>query len=132
SNDPRGAEAIEGGTVARPVLVTSEALDRCALGARLAPSAAGGFPRTIVLDGSTGRRDGMRERRRLRTTIGVDALALAALLETLLIASAARRAKIDLEPRFSRGSPVGSVAIGLLAALLGFALLAALVLYRAT
>jgi hypothetical protein len=74
----------------------------------------------------------MRERRRLGTAIGLSALALAALLEGLLVVGAARRAKSDLEPRFSRGSPAGSVAIGLLAALLGFALLAALLLYGAT
>jgi hypothetical protein len=132
SNVPRGAEQIEGGTVARPLLVTTEALDPCALGARLAPSAATGFPRTVLVDGSAGRHAAAQSQRRLGTAIGLSALAIAALLEGLLVVGAARRAKIELGPRFSRKSPVGSVAIGLLAALLGFALLAALLLYRAT
>jgi hypothetical protein len=132
SNDPRGPEAIEGGTVARPVLVSAEALDTCALAAKLAPNAATGFPRTVLVDGFAGHAAVMREKKRLGTAIGLGALAIAALLEGLLVVGAARRAKVELEPRFSRKSPVGSVAIGLLAALLGFALMAALVLYQAT
>jgi hypothetical protein len=132
SNTPRGAEAIEGGTAAQPVLVTREALDRCALAPKLAPSAPTGFPRTLVVDGFAGRGEAMRSRRRLGTAIGLGALVIAALLEGLLVLGAARRARIDLDPRFSKKSPAGSVAIGLLAALLGFALLAALLLYRAT
>jgi hypothetical protein len=132
SSDPRGAETLEGGSLARPLLVSREELDACALGAKLAPTAATGFVRTIILDGLPARREAVRARQRLGTAIGLGALAIAALLEGLLVVGAARRPKIDLDPRFARESPAGSVAIGLLATVLGFAFLAALLLYRAT
>jgi hypothetical protein len=131
SNDPRDAETASSTALARPVLVSAEKVDACALGAKLATSVATGFPRTAVVDGFSGRSQHAFERRRLGTAIGLSALVLAALLEGLLISSAARRAKADL-PRFSGKSPAGSLAIALLVALLGFALVAALLLYRAT
>ncbi len=132
SNEPRGAESLGGSAVAQPVLVGKITGDACETGALLAQSSATGFPRHLALDGLAGRREAIRTKDRLGVTIGLAALAVAAALETLLVLGSVRRMNADLPAAFTRRSPVGSVAIGLLAALLGFALLAALLLYRTT
>jgi hypothetical protein len=132
ANEPVGAESLEGGAVARPLLVTKDALRACETGALLSASAAPGFPRWTALDGFASRRDAREKRRGRGLFIGLVGLAVAAALETLLVVRAARRGRGDLAPALTRGSPAGGLAIGLLAVLLGFALLAAILLYRGT
>jgi hypothetical protein len=131
SSSGNGAESLVGGSVAVPVLVGAAERAACDVGAALAMSTAAGFPRTLVLDGFAGRREQARERRRLGSAIGLSALVVAAALEALLLLRAARKGA-ELAPSLVRRAPAGSVAIALLAGLLGFALLAALLLYRGT
>ncbi len=131
SSEARGAESLTGGSLARPVLVEAETRANCDVGAELAASTAAGFPREVILDGFAGKREHARSRHRLGATIGLSALALAAALEALLLVRAARKGA-ELSPSLTRRAPAGSVAIALLAGMLGFALLAALVLYGAT
>jgi len=131
SSEARGAESLTGGSLAVPVLVGSADRAACDVGATLALSGAAGFPRTMVLDGFAGRREHARERHRLGATIGLSALVVAAALEALLLLRAARKGA-ELGPALMRRAPAGSIAIALLAGLLGFALLAALLLYRGT
>ena len=130
SSEARGAETLGGGALARPLLVDDGARAACDVGATLAASSAStGFPRTVVLDGFAGRKEQMRARHRLGTTIGLSALVVAAVLEGLLLLGAARRGAVDVAPALRKRAPALSLAIALLASFLGFALLAALVLY---
>ncbi len=129
SSEARGAESLTGGSLARPIVVEGGERAACDVGATLALSSAAGFPRTVVFDGFAGRREHARERHRLGATIGLSALVVAAALEALLLLRAARMGA-ELSPALRRRAPAGSVAIALLAGLLGFALLAALLLYR--
>jgi hypothetical protein len=131
SSEASGAESLTGASLAQPLLVEAEGRPACEVGAMLATSTAAGFPRTVVLDGFVGRREHDRERHRLGATIGLSALVLAATLETLLLLRAARSGA-QLSRELTRRAPAGSIAIALLAGLLGFALLAALLLYRGT
>jgi hypothetical protein len=112
------------------VLVQKDALDPCDAGALLATRAASGFPRWTALDGFADRRHAAMGKRRLGLAIGLSALAAAAMLEALLVLGSARRAGAELGQSLVKRSPVGSVAIAVLAVLLGFALVAALLLYR--
>jgi hypothetical protein len=139
AGDPRGAESVSGAAVARPFVVGDA--PTAGLGPRLATLAPPRFSRFVALDGLPGRRraDGGRHRRGVFLAFG--SLAIAAALETLLILRGVERARRELahmgemlegggkaiERRFS----VASVIIGLLLALLGFALLAALLTWRA-
>jgi hypothetical protein len=139
--DPRGAESLDGSAVARPFVVGEpSALERASLGPRLAALAPPRFSRFVALNGLPGKRraDGARHRRGLVIALG--ALGLAAALESLLILRAVARSKrllarlsdvleedVAIEPRFS----AMSVLIGLLVALLGFAVLAALLTWKA-
>ncbi len=142
SGDPQGAESLEGAAVARPFLAADPStVDRASLGPDLAMLAPPRFSRFVALNGLPGKReaDGSRHRRGLAIALG--ALGLAAALEVWLILRAVARSKLlfarlsgvldeqgaPIEPRFS----AGSVAIGLLLALLGFALLAALLTWKA-
>ncbi|HEY2516174.1 MAG TPA: hypothetical protein VGI39_35125 [Polyangiaceae bacterium] len=147
SSEPRGAETLEAATRAIPILVPGSPLpasapnpsDACAVGAYLAMHPAGSFRRWVALDGFVGRAATNAARRKRGQAIALLSLAAASLLELLLLLSAARRGAAfadDLEeartlaPRKGLRS-MGQVAIGILAALLGFGLLAALVLARA-
>jgi hypothetical protein len=132
SSEPNGAEALAGAALARPILVEDASPSRraCEIGALVAESDAAGFPRWIALDGFAARRDDAAMRRRRGLLIGLTGLGVAALLEVLLVLQSARRPAAELSPSLLRRSPAGSVAIGLLAVLLGFALLAAFLAYR--
>jgi hypothetical protein len=139
AGDPRGAESVTGAAVARPFVVGSApAAD---LGPRLSTLATPRFSRFVALDGLPGRRraDGGRHRQGILLAFG--SLAIAAALETLLILRGVERARRELaqvaemldnplkplENRFS----ATNVVLGLLIALLGFALLAALLTWKA-
>jgi hypothetical protein len=132
SSEARGAETLTGGAVARPLLVGAEPRAACDVGALLAQSSAAGFPRAVALDGFAGRREQNRVQHRMGAAIGLGALAIAAMLETLLLVASARRGTADLTPALTRRNTAGSAAIAILAALLAFAFLAALLLYRPT
>jgi hypothetical protein len=142
SGDPRGAESLEGAALARPFLVADpSSIDRASLGPRLASLSPPSFSRFVALDGLPGKRqaDGSRHRRGLLIALG--ALGVAAVLEVSLILRAVARSKrllarlsgvldddsAPIERRFS----AGSVVVGLLVALLGFALLATLLTWKA-
>lgn len=147
SSEPRGAETLEAATRAIPILVPGSKLpanvpspsDTCAVGAYLAMHPAGSFRRWVALDGFVGRAATNAARRKRGQAIALLSLAAASLLELLLLLQAARRGSTfggDMEearalaPRAGLGT-MGHVAVGILAALLGFGLLAALVLARA-
>jgi hypothetical protein len=132
SNEARGAEALARGSVAQPFVVaraSGDERDACTDLAVLAQGAAPRFPRWIALDGFAGRRERARARHARGTAIGLLALAIGGALEALLVLGSARRSGEDLPAAMVRRSPAGNVAIGVLAALLGFALLAALLVY---
>jgi hypothetical protein len=143
AGDPRGAEGFTGAALARPFVVAPPGAKPAAdLGPLLATREAPRFSRFVALDGLPGRRqaDGGRRRRGLFLAFG--SLGIAAALETLLILRGVERARRDLsrvaemldgndgtiERRFS----AASLVIGLLLALLGFALLAALLTWKAS
>jgi len=145
AGEPRGAESLEVATIARPLLVRDGApMDRCTVGPLLATKPAAPFERWVALDGTADdhAKDGGRRKRGLVIAFG--SLAAAALLEVLLLLRAASRARREmakvaaaladgegpgpeLAPRFT----LANVAIGLLLALLGFALVASLLTWRA-
>ncbi len=133
SSEPRGAELLAGASLARPVLVEAPASARgaCDVGAALVAGGAVGFPREIALDGFADQRARARGRHRLGATIGLASLIVAAALEALLLLRAAQRGA-GLSPALTRRAPAGSFVLALLAGMLGFALLAALLLYRGT
>lgn len=142
ASEPRAAETLSGATLATPFLVAEPGLphlvpDTCARWPALAAAAATGFPRTAVLDGFAPRRAELARTRRRGVGLALFALALAAALETLLLVRFARRARAaieDAEEAFREGGArfvegrAGTVLVGLGVALLGFALLAALLL----
>jgi hypothetical protein len=146
SGAPRAAETLEGSAVARPFMVvggeppTSAGAEKD-LGPSLATLAAPRFTRFVALDGLPGKRraDGGRHRRGLALAFG--SLFLAAALETLLILRGVERSRKAIarvaemagekEGHLERRFSVTSVVIGLLLALLGFALLAALLTWKA-
>jgi hypothetical protein len=143
SGDPRGAESLSGSAVARPFVVGASATAaRGELGPRLSTLAPPHFARFIALDGLPGKRsaDGGRRQRGLFLAFG--SLAIAAALETLLILRGVERSRRELarvaamldedERAIERRFSAASVAIGLLLALLGFALLAALLTWKAS
>jgi hypothetical protein len=126
SPDPRGAETLASGTMARRAHVAKEALDPCESVSRLAASATG-FPRWVALDGLSGRRAALAQRRRHGRMIALSGLASGGLLEFLLIVRAWRTARRQLQT--SPGMRLGylDVAIALMMTMLGFAVLAAMV-----
>lgn len=98
------------------------------------PTSPGAPPtRWVALDGFAGQEGPARQRRTAGVFLAVAALALAAIIEVLLLVGASREAKRvarhlateggDVPPR-----PSGNLAVGILVVLLGFALLAALIL----
>jgi len=143
AGDPRGAERLAGSAVARPFVVGGKGGAAAGeLGPRLSTLAPPRFSRFVALDGLPGRRaaDGGRRQRGLLLAFG--SLAVAAMLETLLILRGVERARRELarvaamleedERAIERRFSAASVAIGLLLALLGFALLAALLTWKAS
>jgi hypothetical protein len=143
SGDPRGAESLAVGALARPFVKTAPGEDPGAdLGATLATLGAPDLARFVALDGLPGRRraEGGRHRRGLALAFG--SLAVAAALETLLILRGFARARLQIArvaamleddaPRIERRFSAVSLAIGILLGLLGFALLAALLTWKAS
>lgn len=143
SGEPRGAEHLGGAAIAKPFLV-GEATDvrsgeECSIGPWLAQHPAVGFPRVLALDGMATRGAANRARHRLGLFIGLVSLLSAALLEILLLTAAAREAREVLlaaelddggnamtrEPGDKRG-----LVIALIVAILGFALLAILLIAK--
>jgi len=145
SGEPRGAERLAGAAIARPFLVGDAPGVRpdeaCSIGPWLAKRPATGFPRWLALDGMATRGAKNRASHRLGMAIGLVALLAAAVLELLLLTAASREARAvmllaDLDApeeeraRVTAKPPGGSLAIALLVALLGFALLAALMVAK--
>ncbi len=147
ASEPRAAELPDEATITRPFLVAGTPMaagmppldDACAVNAYLALHPAGGFHRATVLDGFTSRTDTNGERRKRGLAIGLGSLAVAAVLELLLLVRSARRGRIlapdaiaglDETAALTKQSSAGSLVIGLLLAVLGFALLAALLLLQ--
>jgi hypothetical protein len=135
SSDARGAEALTGTTLARPFDVGTP---KTASVLRSAEP----FPRFLAIDGLVRPKALAATRRRRAVWVVLTALAGAAALEVLLLLRAAERARRKLlalsdaaadagadgpglEPR-----QAGSVAILILVTILGFALIAALMMVR--
>jgi hypothetical protein len=144
SGEPRGGEKLGGATIARPFLVGTppgvEASKPCEVGPWLAQRPAPGFPRWIAVDGFPARNASNRTKHRVGLLIALVSLVSAALLEILLMSAAAREARIELQlaeldedataEKVTARPPGGGLAIAFLAAVLGFALLAALIVMR--
>jgi hypothetical protein len=147
SSEPHGAEVLDDATIARPFLVSGTPMpagtppsdDPCAVGAYLALHPAGSFRRWTALDGFIARKDANGVRRKRGLSIGLASLAVASLLELVLLLQAARGGRglapgaiagIEGSAALVKRSGVGSVAITVLCALLGFGLLAAILLLR--
>lgn len=135
SGEPRGAEKLAGAAVAKPFKVGAPQ-DACVVGPWLAERPAEGFPRTLALDGMAVRGATNAKRRRIGLLIGFVSLAAAAILDAILMIAMAREARAvtllaDLseneEPKILTAKPPGgSILVGVLVAILGFAFLAVL------
>jgi hypothetical protein len=147
SGEPHGGETLTGSAIAHPFEVEDpqdpdEAARATSRGSRLATLAPPSFTRFVALDGLPGKRhaDGGRHRRGLFLAFG--SLFVAAALEALLILRGVERARREIarvaamldedQSRLERRFSATSVIIGLLLALLGFALLAALLTWKAS
>jgi hypothetical protein len=142
SGDPRGAETLGGMAIARPFVVAPpDDVPLTPLGPRLATLSPPRFSRFVALDGLPGKRSADGGRRRRGVGLAFGSLLVAAVLETLLVLRTVRRSRSELaavaevagEPkaRLERRFSAASVLIGLLIALLGFALLACLLTWKA-
>lgn len=135
SGEPRGAEKLAGAAVAKPFKVGAPQ-DACVAGPWLAERPAEGFPRTLALDGMAVRGATNASRHRIGLLIGFLSLAAAAILDAILMIAMAREARAitllaDLaegdEPKVLTAKPPGgSILVGVLVAILGFAFLAVL------
>ncbi|MEO8874031.1 MAG: hypothetical protein ABI461_00460 [Polyangiaceae bacterium] len=125
SSEPRAAETMAPGAFAVPFRVGKNATDPCPGDGELATMHAGGFARSIVADGFTDARIIASRRRKQGISITFAALALGALVETLLILRAAKSGA-NVKASWMIGT-AGTVAVGVGLSLLGFALLAAFV-----
>ena len=140
SSDARGAERLDGSTMARSFTVASGPGDATpGMPPRAAP-----FVRTLELDGLALPRRRARERRNQGLAIALAALGAAAVLEVVLLLRAAHAARgrlsrlvaaVDAVGKDAEGaalSPDGSrgVVVLILATLLGLALIAALLMVR--
>jgi hypothetical protein len=152
SGEPRGAEKLTGATIARPFIVAAaprgaslsgragDAERGCDVGPSLAQQKASGFTRWTALDGFPTRNKKNHDRHRLGMFIALVSLLSAAILEVLLLSAASREARIELElaslddegpaEKVTAKPPGGGLTIGLLVAILGFALLAALLVMK--
>ena len=105
---------------------------------RAAKHIAVAFPRTLAIDGIATRGAKNRARHRQGLFIGLLALGAASLLEVLLLTAASREARFALivaenenAEQVTTKTPGGGLVVALLVALLGFALLAALMIAKA-
>ena len=152
SGEPRGADSLRGAALARPFWVEPGAggasadpapRSPCALGAHLATHPAAAFHRWLALDGFKGREDANARSHRIGLGLAMGSLAVAAVLELLLILAGTQRTRDDLQraardlddrdagASMTTRTSTGSIAIGVLIALLGFGLLASLLMWRA-
>lgn len=145
SGEPRGAETLGGAAMAWPFVVGAvpgvDASKSCSLGPWLLGRAATPFARWTALDGLPMRSANNRKRHATGLAIALVSLAAAVVLEVLLLTAASREARavmaavtaeegdpsVDLA---SQRAPGGSLAVALLLVVLGFALLAALVVAK--
>jgi hypothetical protein len=144
AGEPRGAEALELGAIARPLLLRDgDPLGHCEAGARLAVAAAAPFRKWLALDGMSGKRavdDGRRSR---GLVLAWGALAVAAVLEAMLLLRATSRARKEMAaveaaladgeavaPRLASRFSAANLLIGILLVLLGFALVGSLLTLR--
>jgi hypothetical protein len=143
AGDPRAAESLAGAAIARPFVVAPSGGDSAGSPAlRLATLAPPRFARSLVLDGLPGKRAADGGRRRLGLGLAFGSLLSAAILETLLILRVVRRSGRELaalageaheaEARLENRFNAASVVVGILIAVLGFALLAALLTWKAS
>jgi len=156
ASDPSGAEQLAPSASVRPFFVapSDEAALRLgpdpgecvaerdvremprALSACLAVAPFAAVPRWTALDGFDGRRGLDRQRRDRGLAVAVGALALAGMLELLLLLRAATRSAAHFPAELSAAAPprvissagAGRVALALFISLLGFALLAVFLL----
>ena len=116
--------------------------DACSVGPWLAQRPAPGFPRWVALDGLPARSAANRFRHLLGLGIGLVALLAAGILETLLLVAASREARIAMQlaeldeddpdaKKVTAKPPGGGLVMALLIAVLGFALLAVLLIAKA-
>jgi hypothetical protein len=155
SGEPRGAEHMAGAAVAKAFVVGDGSAglsrdgapvvnmhDACSLGPWVAQRPAPGFPRWVALDGLPARSAANRFRHRLGLGIGLVSLLAAGILETLLLMAAARESRIALQlaeldeddgsaEKVTAKAPGGGLVTALLVAVLGFALLAVLLIAKA-
>jgi hypothetical protein len=143
SGDPQDAAIYETAAIARPFVVrATDEPALASLGPRLATLAPPRFSRFIALDGLPGRHMASGGRRRRGLGLAFGSLLVAAALETMLVLRAVGRSRRELaavaevagEPQAQLEHPlnVASVFIGILVALLGFALLACLLTWNAS
>lgn len=154
SGEPRGAETRAGAAMAWPFLVGAvdgvDATSACSSGPWLLAHPAPRFTRWTALDGLPDRHARNRRRKALGMAVALVSLLAAGLLEALLLTAAARETRavmaavtaaadeaLGAEGRgteggaaMTRGTPGGSLAVGLLLAVIGFALLGALLLAK--
>lgn len=153
SGDPRGAEKLEGAAIARAINVRKESnIPRsCRERAALAMRPGFGFARQELLDGLPERRSDDTKRARLGLAIALIGLFAAAVIETTLALRVAREARETIESavraldaegtdaageaaqvtQVTKRSSAGSVIVGVALVVLGFALLAALLVWKA-
>lgn len=148
SGDAGGAEELTGATVAKPIVAGAppeiDPADPCALGPWLASHPAPVFPRWIALEGDAEEDARDRKTRDRGRALAALALVLASAVEVLLlVVIGAAKPMVapddgeDLEPaeraalaHASRRGPGLSLLVAVLVALLGFALLGALLTVR--
>lgn len=149
SGEPRGGEHMTGATIARAFLVGSgppgakvDPRDSCSTGPYLARQYTSGIQRWVALDGLPERSSKNRFRHVLGMAIAMISLLAAAILEVLLLVAASREARITLQlaelededrptEAVTAKPPGGGLVVALLVAVLGFALLAVLLIAKA-
>ena len=139
SGTPAGAEdATQTGSLSRPFRVHNEAISSCELGKSLASSQKSRFPRTLVKDSKTDRHARDRANKTVGLTIALTGLVIGALLETLLLLGAVRKTAMELGRAATEEGDAAALAgqasgtrlvVGVLLSLLGFSLLAAIVVW---
>ncbi len=145
SGEPRGGETLGGAAMGWPFLVGErpdvDTKDPCSIGPWLLQHGATPLARWTALDGLPARHANNRKRHAAGLAIALVALATAVVLEVLLLTAAAREAREAMAAvtaasaeqtgeAMTKRSPGGSLAVALLLVVLGFALLAVLVLAK--
>lgn len=140
SGTPEGtADAAQPGTLSHPFFIHEGALPSCSIAAKLATSYRSHFPRATVADSLSSRHAKDRKNKSLGIAIALIGLLAGALLETLLLLRGVGRAASELSVASENadesralgksGKEKARVVIGVLMALLGFSLFAAIVVW---